>query len=331
MPVAFFMALAASLGLHVAMLLGPEITLATEPETQPLWAELKPLPKSLGEAARKPPAARKKNPPAPTRTTAAGASAVMRVPAALTPAAPEAAASASDSASDSPAGSASEASAPHAEMPPPEVSRLPDHGRILYRVDRGDMGFEIGKATSEWDIDEGHYRLRLETETTGLVWLLKSYRIVMESEGRIASDGLRPERFSIRRNGADAGENAAFDWEQMLISVGNSAPQRMSPGAQDLLSFNYQLGFMPSPEVSNTLPITTGKKYGIYRLESLGDEQIETPAGVMRTLHLRAPGTNTTELWLAYDYLLLPVKIRHTDDKGDSFVQVALHIQLSPK
>jgi hypothetical protein len=321
MPVALFLALAASLGFHVAMLLGPEINLGTEPETQPLWAELKLSPKSLADAPKKSLPSRKKVQPVPSLTTAAGASAVMRVPEATTAPAPEA--------------HAESASVPSALMsdvlPPTDVSRLPDHGRILYRVDRGDQGFEIGKATSEWNIDDGHYRLRLETETTGLVWLFKSYRIVMESEGRIAGDGLRPEHFSIRRNGVDAGENAVFDWEQMLISVGNHAPQSMSPGAQDLLSFNYQLGFMPNPEVSNTLPITTGKKYGIYRLEILGDEEIETPAGVMRTLHLRAPGTNTTELWLAYDYLLLPVKIRHADDKGDSFVQVALQIQLSPK
>jgi hypothetical protein len=321
MPVALFMALAASLGFHVAMLLGPEINLGSEPEAQPLWAELKPLPKSLAEAPKKSLPSRKKTQPVPRLTTGAGATAVMRVPEATT----------------APMSEASAESVPvppelmHEAIPVADVSRLPDHGRILYRVDRGDQGFEIGKATSEWNIDDGHYRLRLETETTGLVWLFKSYRIVMESEGRIAGDGLRPEHFSIRRNGVDAGENAVFDWEQMLISVGNHAPQSMSPGAQDLLSFNYQLGFMPNPEVSNTLPITTGKKYGIYRLEILGDEEIETPAGVMRTLHLRAPGTNTTELWLAYDYLLLPVKIRHADDKGDSFVQVALQIQLSPK
>ena len=46
----------------------------------------------------------------------------------------------------------------------------------------------------------------------------------------------------------------------------------------------------------------------------------------MRTLHLRAPGVNTTELWLAYDYLLLPVKIRHVDNKGGILVQVATEI-----
>jgi len=45
-------------------------------------------------------------------------------------------------------------------------------------------------------------------------------------------------------------------------------------------------------------------------------------------LHLRTPGENSTELWLAYDYLLLPVKIRYVDGQGDSFVQVATKIQV---
>lgn len=40
---------------------------------------------------------------------------------------------------------------------------------------------------------------------------------------------------------------------------------------------------------------------------------------------------NTTELWLAYDYLMLPVKIRHVDRKGDSLVQVAIKIEVSPE
>ena len=88
---------------------------------------------------------------------------------------------------------------------------------------------------------------------------------------------------------------------------------------------------MPDLGTGSALPIATGKKYGVYRLEVLGDEEIELPAGVLRTLHLRAPGVNTTELWLAYDYLLLPVKIRHVDSKGDSLVQVATHIRLSPE
>ncbi len=49
----------------------------------------------------------------------------------------------------------------------------------------------------------------------------------------------------------------------------------------------------------------------------------------MRTVHLRAPATNSrdsTELWLAYEYLLLPVKIRYLDAQGAAYVQVATKI-----
>ncbi|MEI7430807.1 MAG: DUF3108 domain-containing protein [Betaproteobacteria bacterium] len=318
MPIALIIALAASFGIHVVALFGTDIELLNEPDTQLVLAELRPMPKALVEPGKK--LVKVAKPPRAPRLrneTVSSATPVMSVPEAATSVI-------SESLAEQPA----MASEPEAVA---AISRLPEHGRIYYRVDRGDQGFEIGKSTSEWDIEDGNYHLRLVTETSGLVWLFKSYRLVMESRGRIAPDGLKPEVFSIRRNGADAGENATFDWENMQIRVGENAPQTMNQGTQDLLSFNYQLGFMPNPEVSNTLAITTGKKYGVYQLETLGDEEIEIPAGVMRTLHLRAPGANTTELWLAYDYLLLPVKIRHSDDKGGSFVQVALQIQLSPQ
>ena len=202
---------------------------------------------------------------------------------------------------------------------------------IRYRVDRGDSNFEIGVSRNEWEIDDGHYRLKSVIETTGLVWLFKAYRIEMESIGQMTPEGLRPESFAIRRNAKETKEKVLFDWQNMIVSVGEQSGQMLTNGAQDLLSFNYQLGYLPHPEAGGTLPIATGRKYGIYRLEVLGDEEIQVPAGTLRTLHLRAPGENTTELWLAYDYLLLPVKIRHIDSKGESLVQVATEIQLGNK
>jgi hypothetical protein len=61
-------------------------------------------------------------------------------------------------------------------------------------------------------------------------------------------------------------------------------------------------------------------------LENLGDETIEIPLGVLATRHLRTPGENATEIWLSYEYRLLPVKIRHIDNDGSAFVQVATEI-----
>jgi hypothetical protein len=331
MPLALLMALAASLGIHVAALFGPEIDLSTEPESMPLLAELKPMPLPLPKAPpaaaarpEKPAAAKAPKPPRKVEKVAS-ASPVLNIPE------ESAVGAAATSVAAAPAASAGGAAPAVASAPPAAIeSRLPPHGMIRYRVDRGDSNFEIGVSRQEWEIVDGRYRLISLVETSGLVWLIKAYRIEMESRGWLTADGLRPESFAIRRNGQETREKAAFDWDSMTVRVGERAEQALNPGAQDLLSFNYQLGYLAHPEAGSTLHIATGRKYGVYRIEVLGDEEIEVPAGVMRTLHLRAPGVNTTELWLAYDYLMLPVKIRHVDSKGDSFVQVATQIQVSP-
>lgn len=312
MPVALILAFVASLGLHAAALFGPEVDLSTEPEPLVLHAELRSLPVARPEPAVSvaPPAKKTRQKVLrPNDSVMPGAASVLTAPESeeIRPlSAPEVA----------------------VEPEPPTLPYMPEVGQIRYRVERGDNGFEIGRATSEWEVVDGAYVLRLHTETTGIVWLFKRYRIDMESQGRLTADGLQPERFSVLHNGLPSKEKASFDWQQMKVRVGDGEPQALAAGAQDLLSFNFHLGFMPDPRVARTLPIATGKKYGMYRLEAVGDELIELPVGPVRTLHLRAPGVNTTELWLAYDYLLLPVKIRHEDNKGGSFVQVATDIRL---
>jgi hypothetical protein len=115
----------------------------------------------------------------------------------------------------------------------------------------------------------------------------------------------------------------------MELRVGNRSPRTLLPGTQDVLSFAYQLGLIADLAAHGSLPVATGKKYGQYRLEVVGDEEIEVPAGTFRCLHVRVPGGSTTELWLAYDRALLPVKIQHTDRKGDVYVQLATTIELS--
>ena len=335
MPFALVIAFAASLGIHLAALFGPDIELSTEPESMPLLAELRPLPPPLPMPTPMPPVEPvkkmeksvpvKHRTPRPIAEAPASAPAVLSVPDAPSADAPR------------PPTVAAPELTPEPVLSPPEPElatiepRLPPHGMIRYRVDRGDSNFEIGVSYNEWNIVDGHYRLVSVIETTGLVRLFKSYRIEMESRGQLTPTGLRPDYFVLRRNTEDIREKALFDWDAMKIRVGNQADQVLSPGAQDLLSFNYQLGYLPHPESVDVLPMTTGKKYGVYHLEVLGDEEIDVPAGHLRTLHLRAPGANTTELWLAYDYLLLPVKIRHVDSKGGTLVQVATEIQLGNK
>jgi hypothetical protein len=208
------------------------------------------------------------------------------------------------------------------------IERLPPRGRILFRVDWGDSEFIIGGARQEWVIEDRRYRLVSTVETTGLASLFRSVDIDMESLGQIDDDGLRPEAFGVRRAGKKARERALFDWEAMRIRVNDADDYALDPGAQDLLSFYYQLAFLDiAAGRTGSMPLATGKKYSVYPLENLGDEAIESPLGILATRHLRSSGERLTDIWLAYEYRLLPVKIRHVDNKGNAFVQIATEIQ----
>ncbi len=344
MPLALIAALAVSIVLHAVALFGIAIDLTPAPRPPVLTAELRPMPlppPSLAPQTREPPAAKpaatpKKPPavrrPAPRRTPppevapAAPKARVMTVP----ESADTVAAGTVDGGERTQAAEAVSAPAEASgDVAGPAAFRLPPRGLIRFRVDRGDSGFAIGEAWQEWEFGEGRYRLHSVAETTGLVWLFRAARFEMESLGRISEHGLQPEVFGMLRNGRKAKERAMFDWETMKVRVGDRPEQPLDPGAQDLLSLYYQLGFLnPGSGSNSSLPIATGKKYAIYRLEVLGDEKIEVPLGELRTLHLRAPGENSTEMWLAYDYLMLPVKIRHVDSDGGSLVQVATEIKI---
>jgi hypothetical protein len=321
-PFALLIAFAVSLGVHALALFGADAGLSTSLEPPRIFAELLPPPEPLRPAPQAAKPAQKTTArPKPSRPKAAAVASAAPVLST-----PEPSNHSNNSMPSMPA--VEPVAAPVIEAAPAE-SRLPAHGMIRYRVDRGDQGFEVGHSTHDWEIVDGAYRITSVTETSGLAALFKPVLIELESRGRVTADGLQPESFMIRRGGRDTKEKARFDWAQMQVQIGKAASQPLSSGAQDLLSFHYQLGFLPNPSGVNTLPIATGKKYVAYRFEALGDEEIEIPAGAFRTLHLRAPGDTTTELWLAYDYLLLPVKIRHLDRDGDSFVQVATEIRLS--
>jgi hypothetical protein len=344
LPVALLVAFAASLGLHVVVLLAPKIDLAPEPVALPLIAELRratpePLPpppvlspratvENTVEAVRKPPLP--SSPRKPRKVTK---------PVLTTPAVP-----ASEpfipNATPEPAAENEVVSGitPPLEAAPPESAalavsseRLPPRGRIRFRVEMGDSGFEVGVARQEWAFEAGAYRIVSTVETTGLAWLFRSVAVGMESLGRISGKGLQPEVFGVMRSGKKARERALFDWETMKIRVSDDKDHALDPGAQDLLSLYYHLGFLEmAPGQTRPMSLATGKKYNEYRLENLGDESIEIPLGELRARHLRTSGERATDIWLAYEYRLLPVKIRIVDNKGNAFVQVATEILFGP-
>ena len=341
MPVVLIIAFAASLGAHALALFGPDIDLSTVSDPPPLLVELKtppappppPLAKSEVKAAaanggmvrrsasrRRPPGPVAPLPPSTETDSPLAIPEPMPSPEPM----PEPMEEREIEQDLEPAVAAS----PLAAVAP-VASALPARGVIRYRVDRGDQGFQIGFSIHEWEAADGSYRITAVSETTGLVAFFKPLRIEVESRGRLTAAGLVPEHFMTRREGRATGESAEFDWDSMQLRMGNRPVQVLSLGSQDLLSYPYQLGLIADLASGGSLPIATGKKYANFRLEVVGDEDIEIPAGTFRSLHLRVPGVATTEIWLAYDRALLPVKIQHVDRKGNLYVQVATAIELS--
>lgn len=311
MPIALLAAFAGSLAIHAAALFLPDVDLSTAPEAPPLQAEIRvPVIDKPVEAAKTPvvkPAASKK--PALPRVLPAN--------------------TVTESAAATPATAVAQTSEA-APTPPPKAAeaQLPAKGGIRFAVYRGTQGMEVGRAWHEWEFNpDGSYRLRISTETTGLAALFKPIRIDMESRGKFVVGGLQPEHFITLRNGAETNENADFDWNARQLTLSRDGKRyELSDGAQDLVSFHYQLVFVPQLIDGATVGVANGKKFERYHFESLGEETLETPAGSFRTLHVQVKTDSTTELWLALERQLLPIKIRHTDRKGESFEQIAVDL-----
>lgn len=299
-------ALAASLGLHGIFLAGPDIGPDAEEMTPPaLTAELRPPPQN--PAVDAPPAAKKI--PAPVARPLPNAAAGVPTPPA--------------------AASNSQEAAAEAETPPPAPAVPPGSGVLRYALLSSRINVWIGVAEYRWEFTEdGRYRLYGVTETTGIVSLFKPLRLETESVGRLVAGGLQPESYRTVKNGQATRENAEFDWSGGSVRLDrDGSVQPVAPGTQDILSLNFQIAYLAKPEAGVDIGVVTGRKYDRYHLEAVGEEELETPAGRFRSLHLRATGDNVTEIWVALDHNRLPVKIRFTDRKGDVYEQVVTGLE----
>lgn len=328
MPIAIVLALAASLGIHVAALFGPDVELFGGGTDEPvaLRAELQPLPAQPADPVASAKATVAKKPAAKTRTRVKRASVAVARP---TPEAPALPAESAAGGEEQPSGLAvTKAEAPAVVQPEAVVPLLPATGVIRFAIMMGTQGFQIGRAEHRWEFTEdGRYHLYGMTETSGLAALFKRVRFENESAGRLVAGGLQPEHYLARKNGKDANENAEFEWSAAQVTLSRDGRARqITPGTQDILSLNYHLAYLRQPEAGASVGVVTGKKYERYALDSLGEEEIDIPAGHFRTLHLRAMTDSVTEIWLALDHHRLPVKIRFTDKKGDVFEQIATEL-----
>jgi len=208
---------------------------------------------------------------------------------------------------------------------------LPKRVRIRFAVVRGADGFVVGRSEHSLTLDGGgNYTLRAVVETTGLVAMFRSAKVVQTSVGELRADGLRPKNFKTERGGT-AGDMASFDWAagRVMMSPGpRDTPAE--PGMQDMLSMFYQLGLLPVSEGGVALTVVTGKKIERFVFALAGEEKISTPLGdrvAQRFKTIATSGGDTTEVWIGVDRHL-PLRIRHIDRKGEIFDQIVEELDM---
>ena len=206
-------------------------------------------------------------------------------------------------------------------LSPPRVRNLPGQLRLVYDVQSGEEGFNLGQAVYTWFSDGLTYALQSTAEAQGVVSLFMSGSIVQSSRGRIGADGLLPEHFFMEKGGKRK-DTARFDWsrQQLILPAGNLP---LPIGTQDTLSFPFHWAHTLSGERANwTIPVTNGRKLKEYAVDVVGREHVKVGTLQLETLHIQAKHVvdGSLDVWLAPSRHWLPVRIRSMDQKGKVLV-----------
>ncbi len=208
--------------------------------------------------------------------------------------------------------------------------------RIEANYDVVRKGQPFANVTEIYQQNAGHYQLESVTKGIGIYALFG--KRVLKSEGLVSKEGLQPSHFELHQ-----GDNekkslyADFDWANHTLSMkvkGETSSVPLQAGTQDLLSFVYQLMFLPLKEDTLALTLTTGKKVRTYNYQvKARNEALALESGSVNTLHIanaNAENVNDEkELWLSAEHYGLPVRTVMHDETGAAIEQTltSLHVE----
>lgn len=200
-------------------------------------------------------------------------------------------------------------------QPPPAGLRFPP--RISARYKGSYFGFNVA-VEERWRVDGPRYRIERTASKFG-------YQARLISQGQLSTSGLKPERYSFYLNSKDAPKNFA-EFTGNSIRYGKPSDRKetgLTALPQDVLSFAYHLALSYDGKQLLPMQITTGSSVYEVNIGINAEEVIRTPAGEIRTVHLKGSRKHLDgrsqdgyELWLAPDYRNYPVKLRGPDSSG---------------
>ena len=195
---------------------------------------------------------------------------------------------------------------------------FPKHVRLTFAVHKGADAFMTGEIHHQLEIRGRRYTLQSVRQTAGVASLRDSGRLIQSSGGKIGEHGLQPDTFEeqeITRDGKKSLQ-ATFDWPSQKLRFSSGGETPLPLDAQDMLSFMYQLSQVPMEGEFFPMAVSDATQLQQYQIEIGAKEDIATPMGKLRTLHLRkmhTQGEAYFEIWLGLEYRLLPVKFRQVD------------------
>jgi hypothetical protein len=225
-------------------------------------------------------------------------------------------------------GAAGEALAAQAATPAVAAAAPPSHpvapypirtARLVFDLYYGEGRTLIGQVTHLWRQVDGHYSIESSAETVGFASLIIGGKYVQLSEGYISEAGLQPLRYSLDEG--DKQESVDFLWEQNKLSFQRGrkhADTALRADTQDVLSILHALYFMQPFGQDTLVNVATSRRLESYLFQPLGEEDLITPIGRVRSRHLKrvGPAGEVTEVWLDQDRYLLPVKVYSVNRKG---------------
>ena len=219
-------------------------------------------------------------------------------------------------------------------LPAHAVSAAPPAAvRAGYDVYRD--GMQIITVQESFEKTGARYRISHESTPAGLLAAFVRTHIKGQSTGAITAAGLQPEQFEYGRlDDASKNVSAEFDWNAARLKLafdGRNETIELPKDTQDRVSLMYQFMFLAPAKLGDlSFHMTNGKKIERYRYQSAGDEEISTPLGKLKTLHLvkqRDSGENRVEVWLAPSHHYLPVKVLIIENDGVRYEQVIRHVE----
>lgn len=197
-------------------------------------------------------------------------------------------------------------------------------------------GTPIAVMQETFETGNGTYQAASETQAIGLFALAQRRPGRVSSSGEVGNNGLRPKTFDGTRGTGDARRvHAEFDWAAGTLTMsydGRNETAPVPPGAQDRLSVMYQFLFLDPAKLKDlAFAMTNGRKLDQYRYSIGPDTAIDTPLGRMAVIHLvkqHAAGETATEIWLAREHRLMPVKMRIVEDDGKRYEQVISRLEI---